>query len=117
MGEDGIASPVKPHVTEDMLHDLRSWIGEDPKRMPKTLFKMLRVLYQSGNYGDAARPTPRQMQQSINYVCEPRSCTTKVLCRLLMMRCNIGFCQPHKKIKKSITHSYSAWKKLMACPA
>ncbi|KAF0741273.1 hypothetical protein AaE_008674, partial [Aphanomyces astaci] len=55
-------------VTEDMLHDLWSWISEDPKRMPKTLFKMLRVLYQSGNYGDAACPTSRQVQQSINYV-------------------------------------------------
>ncbi|RLO05982.1 hypothetical protein DYB28_002262 [Aphanomyces astaci] len=51
-----------------MLHGLRSWISEDPKRMPKTLFKMLRVHYQSGNYGDAACPTPRQVQQSINYV-------------------------------------------------
>ncbi|RHY06640.1 hypothetical protein DYB36_010052 [Aphanomyces astaci] len=51
-----------------MLHDLRSWIGEDPKRMPKTLFKMLRVHHQSGNYGDAACPTLRQVQQSINYV-------------------------------------------------
>ncbi|RHY99834.1 hypothetical protein DYB35_013891, partial [Aphanomyces astaci] len=41
---------------------------QSPKRMPKTLFKMLRVHFQWGNYGDAPCPTLRQVQQSINYV-------------------------------------------------
>ncbi|RHY52233.1 hypothetical protein DYB38_005316 [Aphanomyces astaci] len=74
---------------------------------------MLRVHFQSGNYDDAACPTLRQVQESINYV-RTKELYHKVLCRLLKKRCNIGICQPPKNIKKSITHSYSAWKKLMA---
>ncbi|RHY14922.1 hypothetical protein DYB32_010808 [Aphanomyces invadans] len=51
-----------------MSDDLRAWIAEDPKRMPKVLLKMLYASFTQGRYGEVAFPEQRQVQQKVNHI-------------------------------------------------